>query len=1692
MADRPIAQQRLEFVKGVHGPHREFGPGTVIDRFESNVAASPLATALVCDDERLSYARLNARANGVAWSLTNLGVGPDRVVALEMQRGAATVAAMLGVLKAGGAFLPLDMEQPESRRQEMIQESRAHVVWRDCSAQERLENPPRVHDAGHLAYLMFTSGSTGKPKAVAVEHGQLWNYVNAVVELLELPPGARYACVSTFAADLGNTAIFPALCSGGELHVVSRQRAVQGPLLAEYFEAERIDLLKIVPSHLDALLQTTPRPERLIPARRLVLGGEPTHWSLLDRIHAHAPDCVVINHYGPTETTVGVATHRLTNGADRLSEWPPVGRPLANVSLYVLDEQLEPVPDAAPGELYVGGRQVSRGYLNSAIETAQGFMANPFGTGRLYRTGDLARVLPDGTLQLLGRRDHQVKIRGFRIELGEIEAKLGAIEGVGEAVVLAREDSPGEKRLVAYYTVRGATGRGAEGEAPALLDAHALREQLAAQLPEVMVPVAFVGLRAMPLTPNGKLDRKVLPAPDVHTFSEQGFEEPVGKIEATLARIWSEVLGLERIDRRANFFEVGGHSLLATQVISRVQRDLGIAQSVRAVFESPTLQGFAARLRVQLDDAKERLGEQEAPSRIAVRNVPLPTSFPQRRMWLIQQLNPHTTAYNISLALHMAGPFDADAFARGLDIVVNRHEAFRTRIEVLAGEPMQFIAEPLGAPVERIDLGHLEAAVRGAAARQMASDMVARPFDLSVAGCHRIAILRIDSQEHVFVWVMHHAIGDQWSFGILLRELRLAYSALIEGRQLQLAPLELDCADFAAWQRGRAGTPANREQLAYWRRHLDGLSPLALPIDLPRVAPQSGHGGVEQARLAPSAIERLKQLSRREAATPYMTLLACFQLLMSRLSGQDDIAVAAPIANRLGIHSESLVGTLVNTLVMRSDLSGKPSFVELLARVKEVTLQAYANQDTPFEQLVEEIAEQRDSLRAPLVQVSFNLVNAPFSLNGFPNLKIEPFALERRAAQFELAIGVDLEASGQVNLAYASDLFTQASAERFLGSFMSLVDAVLDDPSRCTAEYDLLGSTQRNELARWNATHMRKAAFSNVATLISTTAVKAAARPALQDRSTTLSYAQLEAQANRLARELRARGIARGALVGLCVDRSTAMLVALLGILKAGAAYVPLDPAYPAQRLLTMAQDAQLALLVTQSAHTPALNWPRADSLWLDADCACIEARDDTALAPDAALDAGANDPAYVIYTSGSTGTPKGVAVSHAGVLNFLASMAREPGLNAGDRLLAVTTLSFDIAVLELLLPLSVGAMVILAGAEQAQDGWALRALLEEHEPSVMQATPSRWRMLLDAGWSGASGIKALIGGEALPLDLAQQLLARTAELWNMYGPTETTVWSTCWRVMQPEAGVCIGRPIANTQVHVLDGSGRQCPIGVPGEIYIGGDGVALGYLHRPELTAERFLPDALRAVTETGGARWYRTGDLGRWRYDGQLEHLGRLDHQVKIRGHRVELGEIEANLGSHAGVARVLVIAREDRPGDPRIVAYLVPRGAMPPAGELRDHLRATLPQYMLPQHFIHIDAIPLLPNGKLDRAKLPKPGETPEETRSSPAALETALEHGIAQVWRRLLNIDGVGRADNFFDLGGHSLLAMRAVSEIEQSLGLNLSPRRLIFETLAQLAATPEEATAQPPVGVKARPLRGKWLKRLKRLLGAEIA
>ncbi len=1085
-----------------------------------------------------------------------------------------------------------------------------------------------------------------------------------------------------------------------------------------------------------------------------------------------------------------------------------------------------------------------------------------------------------------------MKVRGFRIELGEIETALARHPEVTAAVVVAREESSGDRRLVAYVVPRRA---GAEL-------ADELRGWVRQSLPEYMVPAAWVQLAGLPLTPNGKVDRKALPAP-VSEASAAGLRTPT---EEVLAGIWARVLGLTSVGAEDSFFHLGGHSLLATQVISRVREAFGVELPLRQIFETPTLAGLARSI-----DAT-RAGDFAAPPLVPVsREEDLPLSFAQQRLWLLDQLAPGNPFYNLPGAMRLTGELDVEALRSAVREVVQRHETLRTGLASVDGKPVQRIEPVFEMEVPLEDLSDLPREEREAMARRRAAEVARQPFDLSRPSLLRVVLLKLGEAEHALLFAMHHIVSDNWSLGVLMGEVAALYAAFAQGQPSPLPELPVQYADFAVWQRGWLQGEALERQLGYWEERLAGAPVVELPTDRPRPPMQSFRGATHRLVLAVELSSAVGALARERSVSPFMVLLSTFQSLVSRYTGQEDVVVGTPIANRTRAELEGLIGFFVNTLVLRTDLAGDPAVSEILPRVRETALGAYAHQDLPFEYLVERLQPQRDLSRNPLFQLMFNLLNAPVERMESGSLALSPLESQASTSLFDLQVYVRETPRGlSTTWEYATDLFDAATMERLARHFGNLLGGIVERPEARLSELPLLGEAERDQIVvEWNATG-KPVPQGFVHEWIAAQAVRTPEAVAVVFGNESLTYRQLDRRANGLALRLLEMGIEPEVRVGIALERSLDMVVALLGVLKAGGAYVPLDPSYPAERLAFMQEDAGLAAVLTEESL---LDVP------------------EVARTPRSGV--GEDNAAYVIYTSGSTGRPKGVQIPHGALSNFLASMAETPGFGADDTLLAVTSLSFDIAGLELYLPLVVGGRVVLASREEAANGQRLQELIAESGATVLQATPATWRLLLESGWQGGEGLKALCGGEALSPVLAASLGQRVGSLWNLYGPTETTVWSTVEEI-RGEGPILIGKPIANTEAYVLDGAGQPAPVGVPGELLLGGAGLARGYLARPELTAERFVPDPFGT-----GSRLYRTGDLARYRADGRLECLGRIDTQVKVRGFRIELGEIEAALARHPEVAAAVVVAREEASGDRRLVAYVVPRRA---GAELADELR------------------------------------------------------------------------------------------------------------------------------------------------------
>jgi len=1690
-------EERHALLEGFNATTRPVPDATLPALFEAQAARDPAATALVFADRELSYGELNARANQLAHALIAQGAGPESLIGLYLDRSFELVISLLAVLKSGAAYLPLDPEHPAARIAAMLDDATplrvittaalADNLPADCPSMV-LDDPDMSADLAqrpqsdpsdadrlapltplHPAYVIFTSGSTGKPKGVLIAHHALVNHMRWMQHAYPVAPQDRVLGRTAPTFDASVWELWLPLLSGAAQVLISTQQLHDAQLLFEQLDRQQVHVAQFVPSLLASFLSEYDlKPQAL---RQVFSGGEALSTELTRRL-TEQWQVEVVNLYGPTETTIQV-THYAAQGNALNGATTPIGAPIWNTRIYLLDQALEPVPVGVAGELYIAGAGLARGYLNRPALTAERFVADPFSPtpgARMYRTGDLARWRDDGNLEFLGRADSQVKIRGFRIEPGEIEAVLLALPGVAQAAVIARDDGLG-LQLVAYWVPSVATDASAE----------TLRSALAAQVPDYMLPSAFVALDALPLTPNGKLDRRALPAP------ERGgavFVPPSSPEESLLAALFGEVLGLERVSVDDSFFALGGHSLLATRLVSRVREAFALELPIRALFEAPTVEQLAGRLR---DLRSARLPLQALP-----RPERLPLSYAQQRLWFIHRLEGPGSNYNIPIALRLTGHLDADALDSALLDLLARHEALRTRFPEFDGVAAQEIVPvaDIGSLLTRCRVTEAELAVQLQQAADTALDItVDLPFRawLFSLPCKQqpcpprpLGEGRGEGQEQVLLMLVHHIAADGASMAVLADDLTLAYSSRCLNQAPAWPDLTIQYADYALWQRQSLGAVDNpkspmAQQLAFWQQALRGLpDELNLPTDRPRPLVSSYRGGALPIHLSAELHRGLLELAQTEQASLFMLLQATLAALLSRLGAGEDIAIGAPIAGRTDQAIEGLIGFFVNALVLRTDLSGRPSLRTVLQRVRAFDLDAYAHQDLPFELLVDALQPTRSMARHPLFQVMLALQNTARPRMDLPGLTVAMEPLARSGAKFDLLISLaeQYDADGEPlglwgELEFSSDLFDTSTIELLIQRWLRLIEQAVAEPDAPLYQCTLLTPEERHALLEgFNAT-TQPIPDATLPALFEAQAARDPAATALIFADQELSYGELNARANRLAHALIAQGAGPESLIGLYLDRSFELVVSLLAVLKSGAAYLPLDPEHPTARIEAMLDDATPLRVITTAAL--------ADNL--PADCPRIVLDELTDLAQRPQSNPSDADrlapltplhPAYVIFTSGSTGKPKGVLIAHHALVNHMRWMQHTYPVAPQDRVLGRTAPTFDASVWELWLPLLSGAAQVLISTQQLHDAQLLFEQLDRQQVHVAQFVPSLLASFLSEYVLKPQALRQVFsGGEALSTELTRRLTEQwQVEVVNLYGPTETTIQVTHYAAQDNALNgstTPIGAPIWNTRIYLLDQALEPVPVGVAGELYIAGAGLARGYLNRPALTAERFVADPFSPLV---GARMYRSGDLARWREDGNLEFLGRADSQVKIRGFRIEPGEIEAVLLALPGVAQAAVIARDDGLGL-QLVAYWVPSVATDASAEtLRSALAAQLPDYMLPSAFVALDALPLTPNGKLDRRALPAP-ERGGAVFVPPSSQEETL---LTALFGEVLGLGRVSVTDSFFALGGDSILSIQLVSRARRA-GLEIRPRD-IFErpTVAGLASIARPVTSNKPLAL----------------------
>ncbi len=1701
-ADKPLRdisllseQEWQQVVVEWNRTEQELSGESVQELFERQAELRPEAVAVEFGEQQLSYAELNERANQVGRYLRGCGVKAETPVALCCERSVEMIVGMLGIVKAGGVYVPLDAGYPEERLRWMLQDAGATVLltaqgkgealsegarvrvrldedWEQI-ASESGKNLEPVTGADNLAYLIYTSGSTGQPKGVAIEQRSIIRLV-INTDYVQLEPQDRIGQASNTSFDAATFEIWGALLNGATLVGIPKEVILVPADLQKQLRDARITALFLTTAVFQEIIDAA--PQAFSGLKHMLFGGEAVDPAHVRKLVAGNPPQRLLHVYGPTETTTFATWHRVCSVGENAFT-VPIGGPIRNTTAYILDEELYPVPVGVKGELYLGGVGVGRGYWNRPCLTAERFIPDPFSSqpcSRLYRTGDVVRWNSEGAVEFIGRRDHQVKIRGFRIEPGEIETVLAQYPGIRQVAVLVLVDDKADKYLAAYVA----------GEADQRPTAESLRTWLSQRVPDYMVPRVFVVLEQLPLNSNGKLDRKGLPDPK-SAIQDSASAQPGTPVQEMLAGIWVDILKLERIGIHDTFFELGGHSLLATQIMSRVRSAFGIDLPLRTLFESPTIALLAERIETALrgEDIEESLQHGRGlkiPAITAVsREESLPLSFAQQRLWFLNQIEPESRAYNMGSALRLRGSLDVEALEKAVGEIVRRHEILRTSFPAAAGQPRQQIAPFSGFPVPLVDLSGTTD--KEQAARELAEAEAQHVFDLGRGPLFRVTLVRLSEEDHLLLIGMHHIISDGWSVAVMTREFTAIYEAYAQNRPSPLGELAIQYADFAYWQRQWLTDEVLGEQLGFWREQLADVAVLELPTDYLRPAVPSGRGASVPVGVGAELKGELEEFSRSRGVTLFMTLMACWQVLLGRYAGQEDVAVGTGIANRNRMETEPLIGFFVNTLVLRSRIKGKESFGELLEQVRRQVLEAYAHQDLPFERLVEELAPERMLGQTPLFQVLFVLQNMPQETLRLPGLELSLWDSGHTAAKFDLGISLAPREKGGIEgtLEYAVDLFTRERMEGMVRHWTRLLKRVMAEADKPLRDISLLSEQEWQQVVvEWNRTEQELSGES-VQELFERQAELRPEAVAVEFGEQQLSYAELNERANQVGRYLRGCGVKAETPVALCCERSVEMIVGMLGIVKAGGVYVPLDAGYPEERLRWMLQDAGATVLLTAQGKGEALPEGARVRVRLDEDWEQIASESGKNLEPVT----GADNLAYLIYTSGSTGQPKGVAIEQRSIIR-LVSAQRAFDISESDVFALLSAVTFDASTLEIWAPLLNGAKLVVF-PPYTPSLEELGTFLEKRGVTVLWLTSGLFNQMVSTQLHSLKGVRQLLtGGDIVSphhVRLAMEALPDCAFI-NGYGPTENTTFTACYRAqgtLGPKNDFPIGYPISNTTVFVLDEEMQPVPAGLAGELYTSGAGLARGYFHRTELTAERFVPNPF---SDRPGARLYRTGDRVCWQLDGTLQFLGRLDQQVKLRGFRIELEEIEAMLQRVAGVTQVMVVAREQILGDKRLVAYVAAAPDSPGADEeqLRNYVRSQLPEYMVPSAFLVLKKFPLTANGKVDRKALPDPEyRTPAELISP----RTSTEQMLAELWTDVLKLDQIGVDDNFFDMGGHSLLATQIISRVRLAFEVEL-PLRALFEspTIAGLAERVEQELSKsnkaidPPIVPVSRDLQ----------------
>ncbi len=1659
----------------------------VVELFEHSVDEHESRPAIDRNGQMLTYGELDIASSNFANYLLDAGATKGATVAILLEDPVETIKAILGTLKAACVFVPLETAMPEKRLLSMlslvepqwfvvekkflalverVNDGAAKVICigsKDFSSYFNPHRPNIELAPDDMCYVYFTSGSTGQPKGIAGRRKGIDHFIRWEVKTLDPGPGTRVSQVLPFSFDGSLRDIFVPLTAGGTICVPpGKDTLVDAGEFVHWIDSQRVNIIHCVPSLFRAMGNQDLNSELFRDLKYILMAGEPLLPSDVKRwMDVFGDRIQLINLYGTSETTMAKFIY-FVKPSDQERRSIPIGQPMEGAAALIVDAKGRPSPRGAVGEIYIRTPFRSLGYYNAPELTREVFIPNPFNNDPndiVYKTGDLARVLEDGNFEYLGRQDGQVKIRGIRVELEEVENVLRAHESVLDVAAIDREDAAGYNYLCAFVVLADNT------------NAAQLHEHCATHLPDYMLPSAFVVMSELPRTISGKIDRRALPT----SIGVNGREyvAPSTAFEELICNAFADVLGLTRVGAKDNFFHIGGHSLSATRVVSRVKAGLGATVGLRDLFEAPTPALLAKRVE-QTESGAVETGPVLRPV-ARKEDDALPLSFAQQRMWFIDQLEPNSSAYNMSLAVRLEGKLDVAALERAFLAVVRRHEVLRTTFS--AGDdglPVQFVhPTPSHWPLPLTDLSHLSVPEREPETRRLIAEHVAQPFDLEHGPLLRTALLRLDESDHALLLSIPHIISDAWSMGVLVREAAALYEAETEERELALPELPIQYADFAAWQREWLQGNVLDRQLNYWLTQLEGAPPaLELPTDRPRPAVVSYRGGVAEFLVSWEVTERLRRLSEAEGATLFMTLFAAFNTLLYRYTGQDDIVIGTPIAGRNRSEIEPLIGFFVNSLVLRTDLSGAPSFRELVARVKEVALHAYAHQDLPFERLVEELQPERTLSHHPLFQVVFTMQNVPFDVVELPHLTLT--ALDTESMQkLDLDVHITEFEQGMVcRTFYNSDLFENATIERFCAHFSRLLEGIAFAPDERLPLLPMIGAEEEQQLlVEWNDTRADYQLDQCIHELFEEQVARTPHAPALVFENQQLTYDELNRRANQLAHYLRGFGVGAETRVGLHLDRSLELVIAVLGILKAGAAYVALDAEYPLERKVYMLDDAAVTVLITHENLLDLLPTHPAHVVDLAVEQDSIAAESD--LNP-----ARVSEPdglAYVIYTSGSCGWPKGVGGSHRQVLSYIHGISERLGFSPGASFAMQQTPTVDAPITYLFGALCGGGVLHVISHERSFNARALGAYFRRHQIDYFKVAPSHLVALQSYPQPKQVLPRRLllIDGEASRADwIAEvQALAPDCRIVNHYGPTETTVGVLTYEVTPNVATMGtsvlpLGRPLPNVEIYLLDEYFNPVPVGVPSELYIGGPSLARGYINHPDLTAESFIP---HPFSQEPGRRLYRTGDLARYLHDGNIEFLGRRDHQVQIRGFRVELEEIEAVLSQHEAVLAAVVLFGNEEGGEGHLTAYVERApGRVVASEELLDFLRIKLPDHMIPAACVVRDELPRTSQGKIDRQGLSALGLFFGNGRDY-VAPRTPVEKKVAELWSELLGVDLVSANHSFFDLGGHSLLVMQFITRVRQTWQVELPVRAFfksptvtgVAETIAQLQSNNEK-------------------------------